>query len=100
MILLSILQGQVLQCLVLPVGYDSFTKPDLVVFLDTDPEIVRERKQELSFTEIGRQNNEYLKLLEKISSEVLILDGNYDVEIVLNQLWLHFLDNYMIKCNE
>jgi len=54
--------------------------PDLIVCLEVDPHIARERKAELSDEEVARQNKAWFDLAGKIRTPLHILDAREPVE--------------------
>jgi thymidylate kinase len=54
--------------------------PDLIVCLEVDPHLARERKGELSDAEVARQNKAWLDLAGKIRTPLHILDAREPVE--------------------
>ncbi len=56
-----------------PIVINKFIpKPDLIILLDAPVEILLQRKQEVSFSEAERQRTEYLNLIKKLPSSVVV----------------------------
>jgi thymidylate kinase len=60
-------------------------QPDLVFFLDCDPDIVYARKQELERDEIERQLTEYRKLASKFPNRFIRLNAQQLPEVICRQ---------------
>lgn len=60
-------------------------QPDLVLFLDCDPDIVYTRKQELERDEIERQLTEYRKLASKFPNRFIRLNAQQLPEVICRQ---------------
>jgi O-antigen/teichoic acid export membrane protein/thymidylate kinase len=68
-------------------------KPDLWILLDAPPEVIQERKQEVSFEETARQRGEYLKLIKGMKNGIVI-DASQaldDVVVDVNAAILNFM---------
>ncbi len=57
-------------------------KPDMVILLDADPQILQARKQEVSFAETVRQRNAYKEIIERMPNGYVI-DAGQPLEQVL-----------------
>lgn len=57
-------------------------QPDLILLLDAPPEVLRSRKQEVSFEETGRQRKAYLKLVRNMKNGIII-DASQPLEKVI-----------------
>lgn len=68
-------------------------KPDLIVLLDADPEVLQARKQEVSLAETVRQRREYFHLVQGFANGRVVCAGrsvddvvNSVSEVILNHL--------------
>lgn len=50
----------------------TIPEPDLFLVLDAPPEVLRERKREVTFAEVVRQRDAYLELASRLPNSVLI----------------------------
>ena len=62
-------------------AYKFIKKPDLLIILDVDPEILIKRKVEVPFEEIIRQHLKYREI-EKFHKNIKIVNGNQSIEKV------------------
>jgi len=63
-------------------GYRLVVKPDLVFYLDADPEVLQRRKQEVPLEETARQRKSYLALAQWLP-QAHILDASQPQEAVV-----------------
>ncbi len=73
-------------------------KPDLWILLDAPPEVLQERKQEVSFEETARQQKEYLKLVRGMKNGIVV-DASKSLDEVVANVNAIILD-YMAKRTE
>jgi thymidylate kinase len=68
-------------------------KPDIWVLLDAPPEILLERKQEITLAEAARQREEYLKLINNLDNGFVIdaTQGLDNVVADVNSIILDFM---------
>ena len=59
-------------------------KPDLMIFLDVSPKLLRMRKKEVSYKETIRQRKDYLNLSRKFENSVVI-DASSPFEIMVER---------------
>jgi thymidylate kinase len=74
-------------------------KPDMVIYLDVPPEILQERKKDVTFEESKRQREEYRKLMTGLNNSVVI-DGTQPLDGVVadvNKAVLDFMTRRMEK---
>ena len=67
-------------------------RPDMVFYLHCNPEILRERKKELSVEELNRQVDEFQKLLHKLPNSIGV-DANRSLYEVVNEVTRTLLDS-------
>jgi thymidylate kinase len=60
-------------------------KPGLWILLDAPPEVLQERKQEVSFKETDRQRKEYLKLINEMENGVVV-DASKSLDKVVDDV--------------
>jgi thymidylate kinase len=58
-------------------------KPDLVLLLNAEPEVLWSRKQEVDYEEVARQQIEYLKVAQGVGNAVVIDAARPRAEVVL-----------------
>ena len=58
--------------------------PQIVFVLNTEPEVIYKRKQELELDEIKRQLDEF-KILDSICSNVVTIDAGKSVDEMVDQ---------------
>jgi len=61
-------------------------KPDLIFFLDTNPEIAFARKRELNIKELERQGNEFYNLKNLLGDRFSIILNNSDVSSTVHNI--------------
>lgn len=57
-------------------------KPDVLIILDVPPEVVQQRKQDVSYEESGRQREEYQKLAKSLN-HATVIDASQSLEKVV-----------------
>lgn len=65
-------------------------KPDLIFVLQGTPEVLRQRKEELSLSEIGRQLGE-LRELAKAGPRFIPVDVDRDIEAIVDEIAEHVI---------
>jgi len=60
-------------------------KPDLIILLDAPPEVLRARKQEISYEEIARQRGVYLSMVRTMQNG-RVVDASQSFEHVAGQV--------------
>ena len=70
-------------------------KPNLIFFLDAEPEIIQARKKEVSFEECRRQSNAYRSLVQKLPNGHVV-DASQPLEDVVRDVQRYVLD-YMAE---
>lgn len=70
--------------------------PDLVFFLQTNPEISLKRKNELSIDELSRQNGEFLLLKDFLKDKFHVIQNNDDPDDAVNEI-VNIILNYLEK---
>jgi thymidylate kinase len=77
-------------------------KPDLIILLDAPAEVIYQRKQEVEFDEIKRQQQAYKEMVLKIENSVII-DVSKSIDEVVNEVentiieFLQKRQNYRLK---
>jgi thymidylate kinase len=66
-------------------GYVFVNKPDIVFCLDADPEVLQERKMEVSFEECKRQREAYRALASRLSTGHVI-DASQELDAVVRDV--------------
>lgn len=63
--------------------YLFIPKPNIVIYLDAEPEVIYSRKQELEIVEIKKQREKYRKLSEKYAFH--IIDANNSIDCMIDK---------------
>ncbi len=66
-------------------------QPDLWILLDAPPEVLHARKQEVSFEEVARQREAYLRLVQGMNNSVVV-DASQPLDDVVRKVNMRILD--------
>lgn len=81
--------------ILLKIAYFFIPKPKLYIYLDASPEIIYERKKELSVLELKRQREAYLSLFKNKKSAYIINAENNQISVIFDveEVILNYLAN-------
>jgi len=72
-------------------------KPDLIFYLNTEPSIAFERKNELNIEELEKQNIEFRGLKDLLKDHFYVIDNNGKVDAAVNEIAAIVLNNLELR---